>query len=104
RTFKIFLTRDVTFIIGGASVFGACYYLLSPELNMRPHSWASYLVVLGLGHFVGFALQSLGNFIRLVNAGSLVKPGRFVLILYRRFNREKTWYAHSPVVDVRFPQ
>ena len=101
---KVFLTRDVTFIIGGASVIGAFYYWLNPMLDMKPHSPASYFVVLGLCHFTGFALESLGQFVRLVNVATLPNPGRFIRSLYRSLTRKETWYPADPLVDARFAQ
>jgi len=104
KTLKIFLTRDIIFIVGGSTVIGISYYSLRSTVALSSTSPAICFVILGLGHFTGFALLSLGNFVRVVNVMDLREPGPFVLFLYRRFTKKSTWYEPDSTVDGRFAQ
>ncbi|MEM1056504.1 MAG: hypothetical protein AAGI52_13355 [Bacteroidota bacterium] len=98
RSLSQFISRDIFYILGGASVLASGLYALG-ELDRLGTSTPEYIFFAGLSYVIGYAVQDGLSLTPLVSTKGLSgsdphNPNRFVRWLYRRFER-KPW-GHIP--------
>jgi len=88
KSVRDFLFRDLIYIIGGGCVLVSFLYRFDRLPDERTPI-AFYLLGAGLAYVLGCAAQDLFSIARFVTTGPVVKPGRFIRCIYRRFTGEQ---------------
>ena len=104
KAVSTFLTRDAIYIVCGTVVLASAVVLFRFDIPIASMPPAFVLVLFGLGHFVGFAIQSLGVIIGMVTVAADPAPTPFLRFLVWRFTGRTLWYSSDPLVDARFAE
>jgi hypothetical protein len=85
RALGTFLTRDMIYVLGGFSVYMSFVTVSGQDVSIFLDDeipGIALLFFLGLSYVIGFAVQELFSFLRLVTTSALFEPGRIVRFLY----------------------
>ena len=88
KSVREFLVRDLIYIIGGGCILVSFLYRFD-RLPGERTPVAFYLLGTGVAYVLGCAAQDLFSIARFVTTGPVVKPGRFIRYIYRRFTGEQ---------------
>lgn len=93
NAFSRFLTRDLTFMLGGITVISAFFYCVS-DLRVSRLPWPAMdvpvvaaLFIAGLGYAVGYAVQDLFCLFRVVTVANYFVPGTLSKVLFRLYHQ-----------------
>jgi len=89
KALRNFLARDVIYLLGGFCVLLSLMFIINEHYPFGEESKAIWIFFLGISYIIGFSVQELFCFIRLVTTSALFKPEPVVRVLYRLYMREK---------------
>lgn len=92
-----FITRDLTFLIGGGSTLGS-FLLVFDRLPAVDDHVVVYLLLGGIAYVLGYVLQDSFGVLRLIPTTTPREPIRYQRLLYRLYVREE-WQPIPAVVN-----
>jgi hypothetical protein len=88
KSLSRFFTRDVIFIIGGATIIAAFAYCL--DVWKWDISWPYLLFIAGISYALGWATQDLFCLFGIATTANYFEAGRFARFVYKRYQK-KPW-------------
>jgi len=89
KALRNFLARDVIYVLGGFCVLVSITFMTGGGDPFGEERKAIWLFIVGISYIIGFSVQELFCFIRLVTTSARFKPGPVVRVLYRLYMCEK---------------
>lgn len=94
RALRHFITRDIMYLVGGASV-GITLLHVSGQPLTKDYPTAIWLWAAGAAYGVGYVIQEILSLFSILTTAPVLKPKRLVKWLYRRFTRTD-WLCVDP--------
>lgn len=94
RALRYFITRDIMYLVGGASV-GITLLHVSGQPLTTDYPTAIWLWAAGVAYGVGYAIQEILSLSRILTTAPVLKPKWLVKWLYGRFTRAD-WRCVDP--------
>lgn len=94
RAFRHFITRDIMYLVGGASVVITLLHVSWQPLT-KDYPTAIWLWAAGVAYGVGYAIQEVLSFFPILTTAPVLQPNWLVKWLYQRFTRAE-WHDVAP--------